>query len=250
MTETQALQKYSGFELDDAEELDEEMAKGSSNTDWMKLKVGKNIVRFLPALSGEKPFRMVREHQLNINSKFINFACPKAMAKKPCPVCTKADELKRSGNPADHERAKDWFPRKRIYSYVIDRAEPDVGPKVFAFGKKIWDQVKEIREDEDFGGDFTDPEGGFDIVIKRKGTTKNDTDYRAKATRQSPLGNGAWLEQIQSLNRFGKILTEQEIIEKLGGSSDSGGGGGGTKSGGGTVVDASFDDVDDDDSPF
>ena len=245
---TQALQKYSGFELDDKEELDKEMSKGSS--DWMKIKVGKNVVRFLPAPVGQKPFVLVREHQLNIGDKFINFACPKLMAKKPCAVCVKIDQLKTTGNPADYERAESWFPRKRIYSHCIDRAQPEIGPKVYAFGVKIWEQLSEIREDEDFGGDFTHPVTGFDVIIKRKGSTMNDTKYICKPTKQSELGNEDWLEQVGDLSRFAKLLTADEMRAKIGGSKDKAPAQ--EKPEDDMIIDAEFDkpDDDDDDTPF
>lgn len=242
---TQELQKYGGFLLDDAEALDAEMGKGGS-ADWMKIRVGKNVVRFLPAPVGRKPFVLVKEHQLNINNTFINFACPKQMGKKPCPVCKKIDQMKSTGNPADFERAKEWFPRKRIYSYCIDRNEPEVGPKLYAFGRKIWEQLKELREDEDFGGDFTHPESGFDVVVKRKGTTKNDTAYSCRATRQSALGNDAWLPMVGDLTRFAKILSEEEILEKLGGQAADDADDGDS----GAVVDSSFEEVGDSKVPF
>ncbi len=157
--------KYGSFDMEDADDIDNEMSK-SFSAEWMKIKVGKNVVRFLPPPLGSKALRMVWEHQLNLpNGDFRNFACSRLMAEKACMICRKADQLKATGNPADFDRAKGLFPRKRIYANVIDRSEPEIGPKILAFGVKIWDQLKEIREDEDFGGDFTNPETGFDIVI-------------------------------------------------------------------------------------
>jgi len=250
MTETtQAMQQYSGFELDDAEALDEEMSKGVS--EWMKWKVGKNVVRFLPAPVGQKPFVLVLEHQLNIAGKFINFACPRQMAKKACPVCRKIDEKKTTGNPADYERAKEWFPRKRIYAYCIDRVEPEMGPKIVAVGKQIWEQLKQMREDVDFGGDFTHPITGFDVVVNRKGTSKHDTEYLCKPTRQSELGNDEWLAQVGDLSRFGRLFTEKEILEKLGSKQDNDQSGSKERFDDSSMVDALFVDVgDDDDTPL
>ena len=247
----QALQKYTGFELDDADALDEEMSKSVSG-DWMKLKVGKNRVRFLPGLPGEKPLKLVWEHQLNFeDGKFINFACPRMMAKKPCGTCRKADHLKTTGNPADLDRAKEMFAKRRIYANIIDRSDTESGPKTFAFGKKIWEQLKLIRDDEDFGGDFTHPVTGFDVVIQRKGTTKNNTEYLCKATRQSQLGNDEWLEQVQSLKGHAQILTPEQIKEKLGMDDSDRGKGAAKPDSSSTVVDATFEEVvDDEDLPF
>lgn len=243
MTE-QHMQKYSGFELEDAEQIEAEFGKSASS--FLKLKVGKNTIRVLPGHGGEKALKVVWEHQFNTPNGFVNFACPRYMAKRSCIACMKADSLKASGNPADYERAKDFFAKCRVYTNVIDRAEPEVGPKVWAFGKNIYQQLKDIRDDEDFGGDFTHPETGFDIVVNRLGTTKNDTKYFCKGRQQSPLGNNDWLEHMHSLTKYAAILSENEIRDRIaGGRKETS-----QRSGSSTIVDQTFDDRGVDDPPF
>lgn len=249
MTDSTSLQQYGSFDLEDVDDIDEEMSKGSGA--YIKLKVGKNVVRFLPPLSGHKAVTLVWEHQLNLpDGSFVNFACPRLMAKRMCIVCRKADALKTTGNPADFDRAKDLFARRRIYANVIDRADPEAGPKVFAFGKKIWEQIKGLRTDEDVGGDFTHPEEGFDIIVNRTGSTKNDTSYNVIPGRTSELGNLEWIGAQQPVERFAQVLSEEKIRERLGGKADAGGGQKQAADQGGTVVDASFEAADDDEPPF
>lgn len=248
MAET-SLQRYGSFDLEDVDVIDGEMDRGSSA--FVKLKVGKNVVRFLPPLSGHKAVRLVWEHQINLpDGSFVNFACPRLMAKTGCIACKKADALKITGNPADLDRAKELFARRRIYANVIDRSDPDAGPKVFAFGKKIWEQLKALRTDEDVGGDFTSPDEGFDIIVNRTGTTKNDTTYNVIPGRTSALGNTEWIDAQQPVDRFAQVLTEAQIREKLGGKADAGGGQQQSVPQGSTVVDASFEEAGEDDTPF
>ncbi len=250
---TEHMVKYGSYDLGEAEREEEEMGKGDKS--YMKLGVGDNRARFLPPPPGVKsPFRIVHEHGINLpDGNFVSFACPRRMAKKACIVCTKADQLKGSGNPADYDRAKELFPRKRVYANVVDRNDEGAGVKLLAFGKTIHDDLVSIRKDQDFGGDFTHPETGFDIKIMRKGTTRKDTEYKCKPTRQSPLGNMDWLDQQHDLSVFARVLTEEQIRERLG--ATKGGGEGQSQSKPepepATVVDSTFEEVGDEDGlPF
>lgn len=246
MSETNMV-KYGSFDLDDADEIDVEMNKSFSG--YFKLAVGKNVVRFLPAPAPDlKAFIMVWEHQLNLpNGDFVNFACPRLMGKKRCILCQRADQLKNSGNPADYDRAKDLFTKRRIYANIIDRRDQEGGPKTFAFGKMIWDDLKIVREDV---GDYTHPEDGFDIIIRRTGTSKNNTEYKCTAGDACFLGDMEWIGQQGNLLRFTRILSEAEIREKLGGVGEERGGRDNRRERPkrSTVVDSSFDvaDLDED----
>lgn len=248
-----SMVQYGSFDLEDVDGIDEELAKGGGS--YIKLAVGKNVVRFIPPLPGTKGFLMVHEHQLNLpNGDYVSFACPRLMAKKRCMICRKADKLKTTGNPADYDKAKEIFARKRIYSNVIDRRDEETGPKVFAFGIKIWTQLKVLRQDEDVGGDFTDPKEGFDIIINRTGTGKNDTEYAVIPARTSPLGDEEWIKEQGSLARFAAILSEEEMRKRLGGRDKKDDGGGKQRRAeeppAETVMDADFEEVGDDDIPF
>ncbi len=248
-----SMVKYGSFDLEDVEGIDEDMAKGGGS--YIKLGVGRNVVRFIPALPGTKAFLMVHEHQINLpNGDYVSFACPRLMDKKQCMVCRKADKLKTTGNPADYDKAKSLFPRRRIYANVIDRRDEETGPKVFAFGKKVWEQLKVLRSDEDVGGDFTHPEEGFDVIINRVGTGMTDTEYTVIPGRTSPLGDLEWIDQQGSLARFAAILSEEEMRKRLGGKDKKEGGGkqrAAEEPKTETVMDADFEEVGgEDDIPF
>lgn len=221
------LTKYGDFSIEDAEAAEEELSKLGS-ADYFKPAAGKNVVRFLPGRTpGDKPFVVVQQHFVNLpGGKQVSFVCPRVHAKRPCPACSKSDKLRASGNPNDAQAAKELFPGTRVYSAIVDRKNPEGGVVIYPFGKKVYEQLLAIRKNEEGGGNFCDPGPmGFDIVIERKGTTKNDTEYKVlPARKESPLGDETWLEQVPDLKRYAIVDTEEELQRKLGGGGRRGGG--------------------------
>lgn len=210
--------KWGSWDDTEAKAEQEEAEKFSGGTPFFKFKPGKNLLRFLPPPLGKKsPMKRVMTHGINLpNGGFVSIACARLEAKQPCIICQRADQLRSSHNPADQDKAKDLFAKPRIYANAIDREHPEDGPQVVAFGKQIHEALLALRNDPDAGGDFTNPETGFDIVIERKGTGKNDTEYKVFAARKaSPLGDLNWIEQQSNLDVFGKILTPEEIRAKV-----------------------------------
>ena len=173
----------------------------------MKLKEGKNVVRFLPPQVGARaPWVIVQQHYVrepNVpDAQLIVFPCPAKMYNLPCPVCTEANRLSRTGNKADREEAYKLWPKMRVFAEVINTDEPDRGVQVFAFGKMIYNQLRNIRNDVDSGGDFTHPETGFDIIIHREGAGLN-TKYDVRPSRhETVLSNMNWLDMRADLERF------------------------------------------------
>lgn len=225
------LQKYGSFSMDAASQ--EKDSLGAKSADYMKLEVGRNVVRFLPPAPGKRsPFVVIHQHFIKPigADKPIVFACPRAMEKRACPVCAKADQFARTGNKADRDKAFELYPSRRVFANVIDRRTPEAGVKVLGFGKKIHEQLLNLRTDEDAGGDYTHPVDGFDVVITREGTGKTDTKYHvAPARKQSMLAPteeeiDALLEAQPDLERFARVPTPEELQKLLNGgeSEDSG----------------------------
>ena len=203
----------------------EERKSMTTKDDFMKLEVGRNVVRFLPTASpevnGGSPFFMVYQHFINVPGQDTPaiFPCPWRMEKRSCPACNYANMLQRSGNPADARRARDFFPSQRIFANVIDRSNPEAGPRILGFGKTIYEELVNLRVDEDAGGDFTDPDTGFDIIITREGTGRMDTRYTVNASRsQGPIEDESWIYDQQDLERFTKVPSDDEIQAKLEGA--------------------------------
>lgn len=208
--------KWSGYDIEDAEH--EKQQIDSESGSMFVPEVGINKVRFIPAMPGKKVFRIIHQHYLNVpgETKPVVFACPRMAEKKKCPACDVGFALRSSGNPADRERASDFLPTRRVFSNVIDRKNPEAGPRVYAFGKTVHEALIAIRRDEDAGGDFTHPEQGFDIVIERTGTGKTDTKYMVRASRKvTALGDMEWISMQHDLDRYAQLPSLEEIKEKL-----------------------------------
>jgi len=89
-----------------------------------------------------------------------------------------------------------------------------------AFGKMIHEALIKLRKNPDWGGDFCHPVKGFDVVIERSGTTKNDTEYEVTPKKTSPLGDETWLDGMHDLEKQATVLTMEEIRAKFAGKDD------------------------------
>lgn len=231
-----SIQVWEGMDLDVLDEMDKEV-KSATSTEFWKPEVGENVVRFLPKLKGQKSHvKIVYEHFVDDvpgRDGIFRFVCPRNQTKgrQPCPLCDQADTFKKSRNPADHDRAKELYPQMRIYANIIDRSQPELGPRVFAFGKTIWEQLKKIATSKHQGGDYTSPgENGFDVVIDRTGTGKNDTRYTVLPAREdSPLSKDKeqleqWITGQWALESYAVVLDGPELMNALRGGSPGRGG--------------------------
>jgi len=220
------LQKWGTYELDTANQEALDLAHESGSASFMKLKVGKNIIRILPPLPEKKsPFFVTYQHYIRTpnDDKPFAFSCPRLVLQIRCPACDEWQRLRKSSNRKDQERSKEFFPKRRVFCNVINRAEPETGPMVLAFGKTIHEELIALRQDEDAGGDFTHPINGIDVVIERTGVGKFDTDYAVRLARRStPISDDAsvmdaWREAMHDLESFAKLPSDEEIKARLNG---------------------------------
>ena len=238
MSEETGIVQWQPVDLEAARAVAAEVAL-QEDGEFMKLAVGKNVVRFLPPAPGQKTcFVVVHEHYIDVpgaKGPFVS-ACPRMMEKKPCAMCARVAELQHSGNPADRETAYRMRAQKRIYSNVINRKQPELGVLRLGYGKQIFDQLMAILEDEDAGGDFTNPtEQGCDIVIERTGTSKEDTKYSVRCSRKnSALGDMSLIaSQPDLLAAVGRARAPEDVEKALRGDFSKGGDGGGKGAQGG-----------------
>jgi len=221
MADNTNIQKFGAYDLDEAlaeqEALDQE-----GGGEFMKLAVGRNVVRILPPLRGKRsPFRVTYQHYIETADGKWVFTCPRLEARKRCPVCEKAQKMRASGNPSDRDEAYAMLPKRRVFCQVINRAEPEKGPVVLAFGKTIHEELVKLRRDEDTGGDFTHATNGIDAVIDRVGTGKNDTKYTVNlARRTSPIHDDAtvvseWADMMVDLDAYAKLPSDDELHERM-----------------------------------
>jgi hypothetical protein len=213
------LQKYGSWGVEVAEKKAKEIEESGSGDlpPFLKLSEGKTHVRFLPPASGQNtPFVEVYQHFIrgdDPDQKLIVFNCPKRMLKKKCPACEVGDQLFRSGRHADKERAKKYWPKRRIWANVLEVGDEEEGVKAFAFGVQIFESLLALRTD---AGDFTDPKKGFEIIITRKGTGIK-TKYEVLGARgDAPLPNDDWIDELHDLQAiFGRVPTFDEAEGKM-----------------------------------
>lgn len=99
--------------------------------------------------------------------------CPKSNYGKTCPICELGYELYKKG---DKVSSKLCFPRQRIYAAMVDRADPTLTPKLWGFGKEIYQTLIESLLKEDCGY-FLDPKNGIDAEVT---STKGPSEQFAK----------------------------------------------------------------------
>tara|TARA_A100001391_G_scaffold204653_3_gene201117 strand:+ start:9565 stop:10419 length:855 start_codon:yes stop_codon:yes gene_type:complete len=202
MTRGSNLQVYKGFDIAELERQDALLGATTKvgGGDFYKWQEGKNVVRFLPLPADSEqtsPFVIVQEHFYERpDGTKQRFACPRLMEKKKCPLCDLANELKRSGNQVDSAKAREFYPKARIYANVIDRSGDQSKPQIISFGKTVWQGLLAIMRDDVDGGDFTNPsDDGFDIIILREGQGLK-TQYKVRAAR-----NDSAVEDLDVIKR-------------------------------------------------
>lgn len=214
------LQKHGTWDIEAAVADLAEASKG--NADFFKFKQGQNVLRFLPPPAGQSsPFAVTYQHWIVLpdgNKTPMN--CSRMMAKQRCAACERMDQLLRSGNDADFKAANEWKPKLQVLANVIDRDDEGKGLQIARFGKSILDQLVAIRKDSRSGGDFTDVDDGFDIIVTKKGEGVK-TEYTVLPSREStPLHDDAtqaadWLDNQYDLDKYRKVPTFEEGYAKL-----------------------------------
>ena len=205
--------KYAKWTDDDA--VRDRQMSHNDRVDILKLKEGRNILRFLPPQPGQKrPWQQVWQHYIKEpGGRLLVFPCPNRMQGKRCPVCEHANSLSRSQADSDQKDAYSYFPKLRVYAEVVDMEATEAGTRVVAFGKTIYEGLMGIRTDLDAGGDFTDVENGFDIIIERNGQGIN-TSYEVRASRHSgPIADEGWLEKRYDLERFAVLPADHLLLQ-------------------------------------
>lgn len=206
-------------------EAAEKESKQLGSTDFLKLEVGKTRLRVLPPLEGEEsPFRIIQQHSVEVPGQQypMRFQCP----GRGCPACLESQRLSRTGNPKDREHSYQLSAKPRVFAVVISRKEEERGPLVWEFGKKIHEQLKKLRLNEDAGGEFCDPYKGFDVVVEREGTGKTDTVYTLFPARQSTQLHAdeevmvEWCVGRPDLEKFTRLMSIDEVKRLLGGGAE------------------------------
>lgn len=207
------LQEFEDFSIEQADEDKKSLKTGK----FMKLQVGQNLIRFMPARAGEKAFRIYWRHFIEkADGQMFSFACPSRTKPitGPCPVCAHASKIESNSGKA---AAKKYFPGRRIVANVIDRNDEEVGPKLLEMPMQVYEQLIELRKNLGDDGNFTNPTEGFDIIISRTGSGQMDTSYTVTGARKStPLAGDEstwrnWLKEQTDTAYYILPKTEEEI---------------------------------------
>jgi hypothetical protein len=212
------IQKWGSYEVEEAEEDRKETERKGN---FFKVKKPKVQLRFLPPKRGGKTFIKTWQHYTEIvpgdkrTQVIVN--CPKRMKKERCPLCEMADKKFSTGSKADQERGYDLKAKLRVYAAVVDRDDEDKGVQTYPFGQTIFDALISIRDDTD----FVHPVNGCDIIIRKKGSTRNDTEYMVSAARSnSPIHEDSklmdeWFEALPDLVRNAFVPSYAEIQKTI-----------------------------------
>jgi hypothetical protein len=151
------------------------------------LKQGRTIVRILPIYTSQGAwYREIEEHFLQGDGH----TCPRPFGQR-CPACELGEDLYKSSDKNDLERANQLRPRRGFYmnAIILSAEGSDVsaanGVQVLKTGVKLKRQLLHYDSDVQGGwGDITSLEQGFNVTIIRKGKGMIDTEYNASPIPQ------------------------------------------------------------------
>jgi len=199
----------------DPDKLQKKLESIGSGT-YFKAKVGPNKVRILPPWSKEGIW--YKEATLhyglkNDKGQERGYPCLK-MFGKDCPICDKRDELL-EGDGEDKKLAERIRPRTKFYANILDRKTNAV--MIWGFSQKTLGILLSYEGDKEHcDGKLTDPNEGFDVVIDRTGTGKNDTRYEIRVKpKATEIGEEGWEDQLHNLDT--KVVEEidEDVLEEV-----------------------------------
>jgi hypothetical protein len=209
MSKEEKKQKYYAADSDKIQKKLAEIGQG----DFWKAKQGPNRIRILPPWN--KKGLWFQEATLhyglnNENGKERGYPCLKQFDKE-CPVCAKIEELKEGGTE-DKKMAERIGPKTKFYANILDRKTGAV--LIWGFSRKTLGILLGYDSDKEDYGDITNPETGFDIVVEREGTTKNDTRY---AIRCKPKPSEVDMDEVELHNLSQEVIEdmEEEELEEI-----------------------------------
>ena len=242
---TSKKKRDDGADLDDMREAFNRHKKraeggGGGKNSWDKIGEGKNMRRVLPR-PGEKKFYVDGWTHFNVgpNERAIRCVDEASInedrglpeAGTTCPLCkkflreqarinseyAKGDEDGR----AEWKRAKDkYVPRHQFYSNVLVADDDgDVEVKVLAYGPQVWGQLMNYYLGDDTTiGDFTDPESGRWLNIKKEkkgGRDRRNIEYKVFPASDSEDISDSWDDIKEALHDLeaaaGKVLSKDEV---------------------------------------
>lgn len=175
-------------------------------------KAGKNLIRVLPGIEGKCYVEdgelffwgEMKEHIVRTDT-FNRFRC---LSPKWCPACATVKLFDKSDDKELKEKARHIFGRTRFNINVVTESRGDV--KVWSPSNARIEEMLDIIDDDEWG-DFTDPEEGFCLNLRRTGEGR-DTKYKISASTKTVELPTDWKDQAHDLMVVGPdVLTAKEI---------------------------------------
>jgi hypothetical protein len=132
------------------------------NVFW-KPQEGDQDIRIVPTEDGD-PFKVYHFHYNLGESARGGILCPQRQFGETCPICDFASKLWQEGTEESKKMAKGLFVRQRFFSPVVVRGEEDNGPRIWAYGKTIYEVILGLVLNPDYG-DITDVDDGVDLTL-------------------------------------------------------------------------------------
>ena len=141
--------------------LDNLNNKGNEKSkDYLKLEAGDTTIRFLPSSDGD-PFKEFKFHY-GLGESFL---CPKGNGLgAKCPVCDFVHGLWNDGSDDSKKQAKELGAKKRYFSNVVVRGKEADGPKIFGYGKQLYEKLIKLVLNPEYD-DITDVDNGIDLTM-------------------------------------------------------------------------------------
>ncbi len=187
----------------------------SRNTMWKPVEGEEHTVRLLsfPDNDGQ-PFRELMFYY-NIPGQ-RGLLAPSQFGQRD-PIQELINKLRDEGTKESYEMAKKLYPKMRIYAACVVRGEEDQGPRIWGFGKTVYQKLLGLMLDEDYG-DITDPLTGRDVKVvcsKNPGQQWAMTEVtpRGKSTKLStdPAQAKGWISDIPSIDDIYTCKTYDEL---------------------------------------
>lgn len=172
-------------------------------------------VRIVPFLNNEgQPFKE-RKFYYGIG-KNRGLLAPSQFGKED-PFQELINTLREEDSKESYELMKKLFPKMRAFAPVIVRGEEDKGPRLWSFGKTVYQQLLNIMIDEDFG-DITSTTKGHDIKVKVTKQPGQQWAMTAVMPRPSktPLSSDKaevkkWMDEIPDLDAIYSLKSYDEL---------------------------------------
>lgn len=209
---------------------------GGSKVTWFTPKVGRNVIRVLPAKDGGNDFyQEVLRHsnldQIGMEKSFMNCRHTDPDVDS-CPLCELSDQMNDSDDKKDSDIGYSIKAKTRFFMNVCLNSNDEEGNEnydtvmVYDCPPTVFREIINAITDEDYldqDGEslILDPDEGYDFVIKRAGKGRRNTKYTVTVRpKTSEVHIADWEEKLNDLKQFTEISSEKEMVNLINGEDE------------------------------